>query len=167
MDNISKMDSEQMASIDVKIMKKHIRQLSKEQLISLFMTYLRPKEEKTRIPVSIFSARLSSLELAVKYLKEELQYSNKKIALSLLRSPQNIWITYRNAKSKYPKPLKIRDSAYDIPIDVLADKKLSILETIVKYLRDTGKLKYREIAKILHRNVKTITTAYYRAKKRL
>lgn len=153
-------------SVDVKLMKQHIRQLDKEQLISLFMKYLQPREEKIKVPISVFSAKLSSLELIVKYLKEELHYSNKKIALLLLRSPQNIWITYNNAKNKYPKPLKIQESDHDIPIEVMADKKLSILESIVTYLKDTNKLKYKDIARLLNRNIKTITTVYYRAKKR-
>jgi len=157
-----KMDRE-----DIRLLKRHIRQLDKEQLISLFISFLKKEPEEVRIPVSVFKAGLSSLELIVKYLKEELEYSNKRIALLLLRSPQNIWITYRNAKQKYDKKLIVKESPYDIPLRILADEKLSTLEAIVRYLKDTHKLKYKEIAEILHRNEKTITTVYYRGKKRL
>ena len=150
--------------MDKEYVKKYIRELEKEQLIDLFMSYLREEPEVIKIPVSIFEVNLSSLELIVKYLKEELGYSNKKIALLLKRSPQNIWITYRNARTKYPKRLPVRESDHDFPFKIITDTDLSVLEAIVEHLSDT--LLAEEIAKLLHRSKKTVTTVHHRAKKK-
>lgn len=142
-----------------------IQRLDKEQLITVFISLLKKEPMPVRIPLSVFSAPLSSLELAVKYMKESLGYSNKRIALLLNRSPQNIWLTYRNAAKKHPKKLLTEPSQNDIPVSVLAG--VSILESIVAYLKDTRGLGCSEIAVLLHRSEKTIKTAYYRSKKRL
>jgi hypothetical protein len=144
-------------------MKAYIRQLPKEQLIELFMRTLAKEPKVVRIPLSIFSAKLSSLELIVKYLKEELGWSNKKIALTILRTPQNIWITYRNATEKYPGKLDIQETPYDIPISIFEDKRLSILESIGSYLVGKG-LSYRQIANALHRDRNTVAAVYHRAR---
>jgi len=142
-------------------MKSYIRTLDKEKLIDFFMSQL--GEQTVKIPVSIFEAKLSSLELIVKYLKEEREWSNKKIALTILRTPQNVWITYRNACRKHPGKLKIKTSQYDLPIDIF-DNKLSMLEGVVMHLRKT--LSNEQTAKLLHRSPKTITTVYNRGRKK-
>jgi len=150
--------------VDKAVMKAYIRQLPKEELIELFMKALRKEPTTIKIPVSIFTAPLSSLELIVKYLREELEWSNKKIALTLIRSPQNTWLTYRNARNKFAGKLSVMKSEYDIPIEIFSDKKLSILEAIVAHM--AKKLSYDEIAVLLKRNKKTIITVYHRAKKK-
>jgi len=150
--------------VDRAVMKQYIRQLNKRDLIDLFIQSMR-KPEEVKIPVSIFQAPLSSLELVVKYLKEELTYSNKKIALTIMRTPQNIWITYRNAVRKSPGKLQVEHTPYDIPLSVFAGD-LSALETIVYYLV-SQKHSYNEIAIVLHRNKKTIVTVYNRALKKM
>jgi len=144
------------------MLSKELQAMDKEKLIDLFIEKLRGDE--VRIPVSIFSVKLSSLELIVKYLKEELEWSNKKIALTILRTPQNVWITYRNACQKFDGKLNVKPSEYDIPIRIFADKKLSTLEALVNHLQKD--LNDKEIADILHRNKKTITTIRFRAKKK-
>ena len=147
------------------VMKAYIRQLPKEELIELFMKTIKKEPEVVKIPLSIFKARLSSLELIVKYLKQELEWSNKKIALSILRSPQNVWITNRNADNKFPGRLNIQKSEHDLPVSIFADRKLSVLEAIVSYLIKQG-LSYQEIAKHLNRSKRTIITVNHRAKKK-
>ena len=147
------------------MLKAYIRQLPKDELIDLFISTMRKEEHEDRIPVSIFKAPLSTLELVVKYMKEELGYSNKKIALTLNRSAQNIWITYRNAKEKHPAKLEIRKSVHDIPVSVFADKELSTLESAASYLKKKG-MDADEIAKILHRSRNTIVTVLDRAGKK-
>jgi len=146
------------------LMKKYIRKLSKEQMIDLFMKQLK-EPEQLKIPLSIFNRELSSLEVIVKYLKEELNYSNKKIALLLLRSPQNIWITYNNSKKKHPERLFIRKSEHDIPLSIFEDRNLSILESIVAHLKEH--FTDKEIAEIIKRDKKTVATVYHRARKKL
>ncbi len=147
---------------DRDILRQYIRKLEKGQLIDLFIRQLRGPEE-IKIPLSIFNRRLSSLEAIVKYLREELDYSNKKIALSLKRSPQNIWITYRNAKKKQPERLVVRESKHDMPIDSF-DDKLSILESIVMILKRN--FSDKEIAEIIKRDRKTVATVNFRVKKK-
>jgi len=147
-----------------RLMKQFIRQLDKEQLIGLFLKQLQSPSE-LRIPLSIFNKRLSSLEVIVKYLKEDKQYSNNKIALLLGRSSQNIWITYNNSKKKHVQRLKIRVSRNDIPISIFENKQLSILESIVVNLKQSYSDK--EIADILKRDKKTIATINHRVKKKI
>ena len=146
------------------LIKKYIRKLSKEQMIDLFMKQLK-EPDKLKVPLSIFNKELSSLEVIVKYLKEELGYSNKKTALLLSRSPQNIWITYRNTKRKHPEKLFIRKSEHDIPLSIFEDKQLSILESIVMHLKQSYSDK--EITNIVKRDKKTVATVYHRARKKL
>jgi len=148
-------------AVDKEPMKEFIKNLGKEELIELFIRTLRDEPEEVRIPISIFKAKLSSLELIVKYMRENLGYSNKKTALILKRTAQNTWITYRNAKQKHPDKLIIVESEYDIPLSIFEDTELSVLESIVLHLRKT--LSDKQVAKMLYRSSKTITTVYNRA----
>jgi predicted nucleic-acid-binding protein len=52
-----------------------------------------------------------------------------------------------------------------IPICVF-NEKLSVLESVVKYLKEDVHLKYCDIAKILHRNDRTIWSTYSNSKKK-
>ena len=143
------------------LLKQQIRQLEKDELIELFINRLKgPKVDK--IPLSIFNKKLSALEVTVKYLKENLEFSNNKIALLLKRSPQNIWITYNNSKKKYSEKLIIRTSSHDLPLTIFENEKLSMFEIIVMHLKED--YTNNEIATILHRNIKTIVTIVGRAK---
>ncbi len=54
-----------------------------------------------------------------------------------------------------------------IPLTVLQNRDLAILESIVEYLRDFRGLRYSEIARLLNRDSRTIWTVYNRAKKKL
>lgn len=148
-------------------MKKHIRTLAKDELISLFVTMLKDKgpEREATIPVSIFNTRLSSLESIIKYMREDLGYSNNKVALLLKKSPQSTWITYRNAKVKHPGPLKAKESPYDLPIEALASS-LSTLETIVKHLKESHGLDNEHIGMLLKRDKKTIATIASRIRRK-
>ena len=51
-----------------------------------------------------------------------------------------------------------------IPSLVLRDRRISVLEAIVEYLKDEKKLTYHEIAVMLNRDDRTIWTCYNRAK---
>jgi predicted DNA-binding protein (UPF0251 family) len=54
-----------------------------------------------------------------------------------------------------------------IPISIFDNRKLSILEAIVKYLKEELNLKFSQIAAILKRSQKTIWTTYQKAKKKM
>ncbi len=55
----------------------------------------------------------------------------------------------------------------DIPISIFNNDKLSVLEAVVKYLKEIQGLKLIEIALMLNRNSKTIWTTYNNASKKM
>jgi hypothetical protein len=128
------------------------------------------KEKDVLLPVSIFSnSKLSSLELIVKYLKEELGMHFNEIALLLKRDYKSIWGTYSAASRKQKEALTFLSSKYFIPIKIIAvsDQNLSTLESIVSYMKDELDLRYSEIGSELHRDQRNIWTVYNRAKKKI
>ncbi len=54
----------------------------------------------------------------------------------------------------------------NIPIHIFQDRTLSVLETIVEYLKEKLKLNYHEIGVLLNRDERTIWTCYHRAKEK-
>ena len=141
----------------LKTSKKSLNKLSDEELTKLILT---KKEEG--IPVSIFKTKLHPLEAITRYLKKQ----NKKIteiARLLNKKPSAISRAHKNSKNK---KFQIKKTKFYIPLSEFQKPKLSILETIVQYLRNKN-LKFTEIAKILDRDPKTIWTLNHRAKKKL
>lgn len=53
-----------------------------------------------------------------------------------------------------------------IPNSVLQDRALSVLESIVEYLKEEKNMRFHEIALALKRDDRTIWTVYSRAKKK-
>ncbi len=53
-----------------------------------------------------------------------------------------------------------------VPIAIFDDRRLGVLECLVRYLRDTLKLRNTDIAKILNRDDRTIWTVYSRVKQK-
>ncbi len=92
------------------------------------------EEKKIEIPLSIFSKKLSCLETVVKYLRENLDLSNKEIAKLTKRSEKTIWQAHNSARKKTSLKFKVKFSKYYIPLNVLSNRKLSVLEAIVKFL---------------------------------
>jgi len=142
--------------------------LSREEKLRLLSRLLSEfaREESANefnIPVSIFNKKLGSLESIVKYMKEELKLSNKKIGEMLNRDNRTIWSIYNKAKIKNPERLNVKSKLF-IPIDILKPRKLSVLESIVYYLKEHYKLRLHEIALYLQRNDRTIWTIYQKAK---
>ena len=88
------------------------------------------------------------------------------MALLLGRDERNLWHSYDHSLKKHPQPLKIEISKFTIPASLFKDRKLSVLETIVAYLKDEFSLSYSEISVLLKRDVRTIWTVYQRARKK-
>jgi hypothetical protein len=55
-------------------------------------------------------------------------------------------------------------TSVNIPSSVLKDRKLSVLEIIVEYMKEEMELSFHQIAVLLNRNDRTIWTVYARAK---
>ena len=125
------------------------------------------EEKETIIPVTIFSKRLSSLEAITKYLKENLGLKNKVIAKLINRNVKTIYQAQSSANEKAKKKFEIKETKFYVPVHVLVDRKLGVLESVVKYLRENYELNYSEIGRLLGRDPRTIWTAYSRCKKKI
>ena len=126
------------------------------------------KPEEIIIPVSVFdNDYLSALEAIVKYLHENKGLRLAEIARLLNRDQRAIGVTYRFARNKMKARLKAPVSKYSVPLSVIADKRFSVLESIVYYLKKTYSLSYHEIAVLLRRDDRTIWTVYHRALKKI
>jgi hypothetical protein len=69
-------------------------------------------------------------------------------------------------KEKQDKPLKIKESEVTIPLSTLTDNRLTILESIILYLKKK-EFKFSEIAKLLGRDQRNIWTIYSRMKNKI
>jgi len=124
------------------------------------------KETKMFLPVSILRNRkLTVLESLIVYLKsKEMKYSE--IAEIIRRDQRNI----RTAHQKAVKKLKEREfkdliktkAELIIPATIFS-KKLGVLESLIKYMKENLNMKYKEIANELKRDQRTIWTAYKKA----
>ena len=145
-----------------------IQGLSSEEIINLINKLLKtPVKEEVKIPISVFkNEHLGCLETIVKYLRENLLLSFKQIASLTNRKKTSLAVSYRNAKKKLKDKFVEESSPYHLPVLILQDRKLSVLENIVSYLKDTFGLTYHKIAVLLNRDDRTIWTVYQRAIKK-
>lgn len=125
------------------------------------------KEAKITIPVSIFNKKLSSLETIIKFLKENYKLSFKESSKLLNRRYTTIINSYKNSLKKFPKKLIIKDIKYSIPVSILKNRKFSVLENIVFYLKDEFGLRFSEIARLLRRDARTVWTVYKRKQQKI
>ena len=125
-------------------------------------------KEEIKVPISVFkNNHLGSLEAIVKYLRENLLLSFKQIADLTNRNEVALAVSYRNAKKKHEIKFVITEiSPYSVPVSVLKDRNLSVLENISAYLKDTFGLNYHSVAVLLNRDDRTVWTVYQRAKKK-
>lgn len=161
--------------------------LAKESVSSLAHAKERAQASEA-FPIILFAEqRLSGLELVVKYLKEERGKSVTEIGLLLGRSPKTIWTTYAVSQKKVSNRTDLQKILQDkqllsflrsaapsrelekiqVPFSVLANRRLSILESIAQFLHDSLHLSFKQIAVVLHRDNRTIWTVYHRAQKKL
>ena len=140
--------------------------ITQQQIIELMSKLLKsPVNEEIKVPISVFkNDYLGSLENIVKYLRENLLLSFKQIAALTNRNEIALAVTYRNAKKKLEAKFIIEEiSPYSIPVKILQDRKISVLENVVSYLKDSFGLTYHAIAILLNRDDRTIWTVYQRA----
>lgn len=121
------------------------------------------------IPTGIFvNRKLSFLESIVKYLKENQGYTFHEISILINRDERNVWTLYNRVKKKRASvDIEVKPDSLGIPVNVLCDRRLSILEVVVVYLKGTLNLPNNVIGKLLDRSNKTIWTCYSRACKKL
>ena len=129
----------------------------------LFLEFLK---ENVVIPDFVFNKNATVLESVVKYLKENLNFSYSEIGDLTKRDERNIWHTYYAANKKIKEKFSHKESRFSIPIDILSNRKLSILENLVFYLRSEFNLSYHEIAMVISRDDRTVWTVYQKAKRK-
>jgi len=155
---------------------KEKRGLTKDELLGLL------EEEGTTVPLYVFSTPLGPLEALVKFLKEERNLKFSEIASILGRDNRSIWSSYRHAIAKIKNPLsayakeskkKKADARLEslavIPIDagIFSDRKLSVFEHLVAYLKETKGISVADISKIVNRSNGTVWATYHNAKVKL
>ena len=116
---------------------------------------------------SIFRVRnLHILERLVKCLKEEFNLTYHEIAILLNRNDRTIWTSYNRAKSKAVRNLPKEEDVL-IPLEVFRDRSVSVLESMIRYMKEELNLRYHEMAILLNRNDRTVWTVYNRVKRKL
>ncbi len=138
--------------------------LKNKEIVEFAKDLQRKAEDQESIPVEIFSQKLSPAEAVVKYLKENRQISFHEIALKINRDERGIWSSYARAKTKQPSSFRIVKSVQTIPMSILRNRKLAMLEAVVFYLKEKQDFSVDKIARLLNKSKSTIYTAYSRAK---
>jgi len=141
-------------------------------VFSMVLVLKKGKKKKRKVivddlslPITIFTNKLGGLEGIAKYLKENLGLTYHEIAELLSRDDRTIWTSYNKSIKKQPTKLIVRKTLVFIPTSIFKNRKLTILEAMVVYLKDKG-MKYVEIAKLLGRDQRNIWTIYNRAIKK-
>jgi len=157
---------ESLSHDTIKLLLKDIIQkynISHEDLSEAFS-----QESSNDIPISIFNNEtLSALEAITKYLHEDRKLKFSHIASLLNRDARTIWSSYQAAKKKHPLGLPVKHSDMKIPLHQFTDRSLSILESLVSYLKENFSLSLHDIASLLNRDDRTIWTVYNRYKKKV
>lgn len=129
------------------------------------LNLLEGKHKTGEVPLTAFSTNLlSSLEIIVKYLKEELSKTYHEIAVLLNRDDRTIWSTYNNSLKKLKGRLHNKPCAVFIPLAIFSSRKHSVLESIIIYLKDNLGYSFSRISEILIKDYQTIYTTYKRGK---
>jgi hypothetical protein len=118
------------------------------------------------IPIGVLIGKASPLESITRYLVEEKGLRYSKIARLLNRNIRTIWTSYHNSLKKQPywKPKK---SKHSIPVSIFSDRRFSVLESIVVYLKDSLGLKLNEIPAIINKSPSTVYTVYKRSQSKI
>jgi hypothetical protein len=121
-------------------------------------------EDEIYLPISIFKSSMAPLQALVKYLKETRGLRNRSIASLLDRDVRTVWSTYAAVKSKKTSP--VQETGDVIPLSIFKSSKLSILESLVSYLRQKG-LSYADIARLIGKDQRTVWTVNARFKRKI
>jgi len=122
--------------------------------------------EEIQIPILIFKQKLGPSEALCKYLKENLGLKFNEIAKLINRDQRTIWINYRNAIKKKKENIEVEGKVIYVSVKIFADRKFSILESLVIYFRERG-FSNSEIAEISGKGISNIWTLYSRARKKI
>ncbi len=128
-------------------------------------------ESDILIPTSIFyNRKISFLEAIVKWLREEKKLRYSEISTLTERDQRNIWTIYDRAskktkaaqKNEKRKTSKASSAIAEIPISATRNRSVSIMESVVLFMRESG-FTNQQVAILLNRSRKTVSTVYRRA----
>ncbi len=117
------------------------------------------------IPLGIFKENIGAAETLCKYLKENKGMRFAEIARTLNRDRRTIGLNYKNS-TRVKEKIEIENGEIFAPVEIFADRRLSILESAVYYLKVEG-YKNVEISKMLGKDQRNVWTLYSRAMKKL
>ena len=150
----------------LKLLLEHFKEqynLSPEQLLDIATG----KSLQEGIPLSAFlNEKLSSLEIIVKYLKENIGKTYHEIAVLLNRDDRTIWSTYNNSLKKHKSGLVIKHTSELIPFSIFSSRKNSVLESLAIYMKENLGYSFTEISELTLKDYQTVYTTYKRGKSR-
>lgn len=102
-----------------------------------------------------------------KFLKEYFKNSNPDELLQIFVNHlmEDHYFNEKDIHKLIQKTKEENDSL--IPISIFQNEKLSVLETITKYLKEVKQYKFSQIARLLNRNDRTIWVTYNNTKKKM
>ena len=118
--------------------------------------------KKAGIKVSAFNSSLSGFETIVRYMKDVENKSFKEISQILNREVSTLYTTYSRSSLKFTGNFNDPDFSILIPYEIFANRKNSVLETLVAFLVENENLSLKEISRQLGKHYSTIKTVYQR-----
>lgn len=123
----------------------------------------RKESEEIEIPLEVFGQRPGPAESLSKFLKENIGLRIGEIARLLNRDRRTVGANYKNAQNKMKGKIRLKEKTRTlIPIEIFTDRDMSIMESLVYYLRKQG-MRNSEIARIIDKDPRNIWTLYSRA----
>ncbi len=89
-------------------------------------------------------------------LTDSFEFLKKKYSISL-----------EDVKKRISKKEKLERKFNVVPVSIFYNDKLSALESVVKYLKENKKIRFRDIASLLNRDDRTIWYTYNQSRKKL
>lgn len=138
--------------------------------VELQQLYEQAQGQET-VPLSIFSTDLYPLEALCKFLREERQYSNTRIASILRRSAVSLSAAYSRAQRKHPAPFvpstpaTLAQEIY-LPLSIFTVFRLTPLESIILYLKKIHHFSNKQIALFLHKSHSSIAVVAKKAQQK-
>jgi len=163
--NFGNQESDQISSHHSSV-DKNIQKRKRRFLDSYYLNSSISSGKNINLPLSIFRNELSGLESIVTYLKESLGLRFCQIAQLLNRDDRTIWDSHHAATKKQTEPFNSIETPITIPLSACADRSLSILESLVVFLKEELQTKNCEIANLLNKDARTVWTVYSRAQKK-
>ena len=126
---------------------------------------IKKADDVVAIPLEIFKQKLGAAEVLCKYLRENKGMKFSEIAKTLNRDQRTVALNYNKSLRKKKDKIELKESRF-VPSSTFSDRRLSILESLVYYLRNK-KISNAEIAKMLDKDPRNVWTLHSRAVKKL